>query len=155
MTSFGNNGQLSIESTDPLLNHQRPASGFFELGVAEPPAELKPASVVLHNQHPAAGLARQAYQRVLRPAMAANVRQSFADDAGNLATRGRWQVHLRRITNELSANSGVLPVASDHAREKLDQMPRVKLQRLQLVDQVANIGGFGLHQLLRSEEHTS
>src|SRR6266542_5570101 len=94
-------------------------------------AEFEAAAIVLDRQHPATGLARQTHQSVLRSAVAAYVGEGLAHNSRDLAAGCGRQIDLGRVAHELRPNSGVLPIARNHSREEIDEMPRVKFQRLQ------------------------
>ena len=52
----------------------------------------------------------------------------------------------------MSPNSRVLAIARHHARKKVHNMPGIEIERLELMDQVAHIRGFALHQLLNFQQ---
>src|SRR6185437_1183043 len=85
---------------------------------------------------------------MLSATMAAHVGERFAHNPGNLAASSGRKSHLGRVADELRADAGVLAVSGYHARQEFDQVPRIELNRLELMDQVANVGGFILHELL-------
>src|SRR5690242_15284579 len=89
---------------------------------------------------------------MLRVAVAANIRKCFPHNPGDLAASSRRQADLWRITNELRPDPGILPVACDHAGEELHDVARVELERLELMNEVAEVGSFVLHELLHLEE---
>src|SRR6266568_74709 len=115
-------------------------------------AELEPAAIILDDQHPCASLARNPYQHVLRSAMAADVSQRLPQNSGNFSTSGRRKADLCDVTNELRTDAGVLAIACDHAREKIHYVAGIKVERLELLDQVAHVRRLALHQLLDVEQ---
>ena len=87
--------------------------------MGETAAEFETAAIVFYDQHPSSTLPRQTHQNVLCRAVSAHISERLTQDAGNLAAGRRRQAHLRHITNELGADTGVLTIARDHAREEI------------------------------------
>src|SRR5690242_13739342 len=100
--------------------------------MVEAAAERKTATIIFNDQGPSPLLARQSNQDMLRPAVPADVCQRLAYDSGDLAAGCGREAHLRRITDKLRADPGVLTITGDHAGEKINQMPGIEVQRLQL-----------------------
>jgi hypothetical protein len=73
MSSFGNNCQLPIKRTNALLDYEGAATILLQLRVREATAEFEAAPVIFNDQHPAAMLAGQPHEGVLRPTVTANI----------------------------------------------------------------------------------
>jgi len=152
LSRLGDDSKLTFDGADALFDDQGTAPILIQFCVGKAAAEFESAAVIFDAEQPGAALSRQAHQHMLCPAMAAHIGQGFAQDSGNLAASRRREVHLGHIADELRSNAGVLAITGNHAGQKIGQVPGIELKRLELLDQVANVGGFVLHQLLHLEQ---
>src|SRR5581483_10867654 len=56
------------------------------------------------------------------------------------------------ITNEIGRNTCIVAIALDHSAEEINHVPRINLDRLQLLNQGAYICNFFLYELLQFQQ---
>src|SRR5437879_2472539 len=118
----------------------------------ESAGEFEAASVIFDGESPSAALAGKPDHAILRATMTSHIGQCLTKDSGQFAANWRRQTDLGDVADKLCSNASVLAVARHHAREKIHQVARVEIERLELLDQMSHVCGFVLYQLLDVEQ---
>ncbi len=125
---------------------------MLQFRVRKPAAKLKTATIIINRENPISFLRTKPNQHIGCATMPRHIHQSFLHDAGDLATDMWRKGHIAKITDKFGGDTGIGPVALDHAGKKIDQMPGIEIQRFELLNQCSDIGSFVLHQLLYVEK---
>src|SRR5437773_843291 len=114
--------------------------------------DLETFSIIVDSELPFELFETQPDDVVFCAAVAGDVYQRFADNVPHLAGNFYRQHQLVNVRDETHTDASILAVLIDDRAQPFDEAVGIEVHRLELLNELPQVGDLALHQLLNVEE---